>query len=100
YASAPIIEIAGTNLARKTKARIRKQQRYCMRRLTRIMEEARAVAKVKDALVWVDLEMTGLDTRKDRIMEMACLITDANLNIVAEVPTAGQYGFIHLRPQS
>lgn len=48
------------------------------------MEEARAAVKVKDALVWVDLEMTGLDTRKDHILEMACLITDANLNIVAE----------------
>jgi len=59
-----------------------------MRRLIRIMEEARAAVKVKDALVWVDLEMTGLDTRKDHIMEMACLITDANLNIVAEVRAA------------
>jgi oligoribonuclease (3'-5' exoribonuclease) len=57
-----------------------------MRRLIRIMEEARAVpAKVKDALVWVDLEMTGLDVRRDHIMEMACLITDAQLNLVAEV---------------
>lgn len=56
-----------------------------MRRLIRIMEEARTVTKVKDALVWVDLEMTGLDVQKDRIMEMACLVTDGDLNIIAEV---------------
>lgn len=37
-------------------------------------------------LVWVDLEMTGLDIDKCHIIEMACLITDENLNIVAEAP--------------
>ena len=39
-----------------------------------------------DHIVWVDLEMTGLDIEKDHIIEMACLITDKNLNIVAEGP--------------
>ncbi|KAI4457332.1 oligoribonuclease mitochondrial [Holotrichia oblita] len=37
-------------------------------------------------LVWIDLEMTGLDVIKDKIMELACLITDSNLNIIAEAP--------------
>ncbi|KAJ8342465.1 hypothetical protein SKAU_G00323930 [Synaphobranchus kaupii] len=37
-------------------------------------------------LVWVDLEMTGLDIEKDQIIEMACIITDSNLNILAEGP--------------
>ncbi|XP_078537911.1 oligoribonuclease, mitochondrial-like [Lissotriton helveticus] len=37
-------------------------------------------------MVWVDLEMTGLDIEKDQIIEMACLITDADLNILAEGP--------------
>lgn len=36
-------------------------------------------------LVWVDLEMTGLDMNKDKIIEMACIITDEQLNIIAEV---------------
>lgn len=31
--------------------------------------------------------MTGLDIEKDRIIEMACLITDSDLNILAEVGT-------------
>ncbi|PNJ75881.1 REXO2 isoform 13, partial [Pongo abelii] len=35
-------------------------------------------------MVWVDLEMTGLDIEKDQIIEMACLITDSDLNILAE----------------
>ena len=35
-------------------------------------------------LVWVDLEMTGLDVNTENIIEMACIITDKNLNIIAE----------------
>eukprot|EP00062_Callorhinchus_milii_P011270 gi/632957040/ref/XP_007894262.1/ PREDICTED: oligoribonuclease, mitochondrial [Callorhinchus milii] len=37
-------------------------------------------------MVWVDLEMTGLDIEKDKIIEMACIITDSDLNILAEGP--------------
>lgn len=37
-------------------------------------------------MVWVDLEMTGLDIEKDQIIEMACIITDSDLNIIAEGP--------------
>jgi len=38
-------------------------------------------------LVWIDLEMTGLDPDKERIIEAALLITDGELAIVAEGPT-------------
>lgn len=38
------------------------------------------------SIVWIDMEMTGLDVEKDRIMEVACLITDNSLNITAEGP--------------
>ncbi|CAN9501496.1 unnamed protein product [Ophioblennius macclurei] len=37
-------------------------------------------------MVWVDLEMTGLDIDKDQIIEMACIITDGDLNVLAEGP--------------
>ena len=37
-------------------------------------------------LVWMDLEMTGLDPERDFIIEMATLITDSDLNIIAEGP--------------
>ena len=37
-------------------------------------------------LVWMDLEMTGLDPRVDRIVEIATLITDDDLEIIAEGP--------------
>ena len=39
-----------------------------------------------DLLVWIDLEMTGLDTQNDSIIEIATIVTDANLQIVAEGP--------------
>ncbi|MFQ3199662.1 MAG: oligoribonuclease [Zhongshania sp.] len=37
-------------------------------------------------LIWIDLEMTGLDTLNDHIIEIATVVTDANLNIIAEGP--------------
>lgn len=37
-------------------------------------------------LVWIDLEMTGLDPEKERIIEIATLVTDGDLNILAEGP--------------
>lgn len=37
-------------------------------------------------LIWLDLEMTGLDPEKDRILEIATLITDNKLNILSEGP--------------
>ncbi|MES0371498.1 MAG: oligoribonuclease [Mariprofundaceae bacterium] len=37
-------------------------------------------------LVWMDLEMTGLDPEVDTILEIATLITDAQLNVIAEGP--------------
>ncbi|QGU05366.1 oligoribonuclease [Corynebacterium comes] len=43
-----------------------------------------SVAPKNDRLVWVDLEMTGLDLERHVIVEIAALITDANLNIIGE----------------
>ncbi|TVT14199.1 oligoribonuclease, partial [Amycolatopsis rhizosphaerae] len=37
-----------------------------------------------DRLVWIDCEMTGLDLAKDALIEIAALVTDAELNILGE----------------
>ena len=37
-------------------------------------------------LIWIDLEMTGLDTQADSILEIATIVTDAQLNLLAEGP--------------
>jgi oligoribonuclease len=37
-------------------------------------------------LVWIDMEMTGLDPDNDRIIEVAAVVTDSELNILAEGP--------------
>ncbi|AUG99273.1 oligoribonuclease [Pectobacteriaceae bacterium CE70] len=41
----------------------------------------------ENRLIWIDLEMTGLDPERDHIIEIATLVTDANLNVLAEGPT-------------
>ena len=38
-------------------------------------------------LVWLDLEMTGLVPERDRIIEIATVVTDQNLNVLAEGPS-------------
>jgi oligoribonuclease len=40
----------------------------------------------EDHLIWIDLEMTGLDPDRDSILEIATAITDKSLNILAEGP--------------
>ncbi len=42
--------------------------------------------KDKSNLIWIDLEMTGLDTQRDYIIEIASIVTDKNLNIIDEGP--------------
>ena len=39
-----------------------------------------------DNLIWIDLEMTGLDTDTDSIIEIATIVTDKNLNVLADGP--------------
>ena len=39
---------------------------------------------MQDKLVWIDCEMTGLDLSKDKLIEIAALVTDSELNILGE----------------
>lgn len=41
---------------------------------------------VADRLIWIDLEMTGLDSQNDSIIEIATVVTDAGLDVIAEGP--------------
>ncbi|MFN4263646.1 MAG: oligoribonuclease [Thioalkalivibrionaceae bacterium] len=44
------------------------------------------MAARSDHLIWIDLEMTGLDTQSDWILEVATIVTDKDLNVLAEGP--------------
>lgn len=44
------------------------------------------MAQDKDNLIWLDMEMSGLSSDTDRILELAVVITDANLNVLGESP--------------
>ncbi|MBT0568277.1 oligoribonuclease [Williamsia sp. CHRR-6] len=39
---------------------------------------------MQDKLVWIDCEMTGLDLRRDKLIEIAALVTDSDLNILGD----------------
>jgi oligoribonuclease len=49
-------------------------------------DSATAISNPATNLVWIDLEMTGLDTTADRIIEIATIVTDTNLEEVAAGP--------------
>lgn len=44
------------------------------------------MAQDPNALIWIDMEMSGLNPETDRVLEVAIVITDAQLNTVAEAP--------------
>ena len=44
------------------------------------------MTKSSKNLIWIDLEMTGLDLEKDRILEIATIVTDPHLKILAQGP--------------
>ncbi|MGA9421517.1 MAG: oligoribonuclease [Rhodanobacteraceae bacterium] len=50
------------------------------------MPPAMPNARHEDNLIWIDLEMTGLDPVHDEILEIAAVVTDRDLNILAEGP--------------
>ncbi|XP_060801434.1 probable oligoribonuclease [Amyelois transitella] len=53
---------------------------------TQLDMSIKAAKNIAKRIVWVDLEMTGLNVATDHILEIACLVTDADLNIVATGP--------------
>jgi oligoribonuclease len=54
-----------------------------------------ASSKKSKNLIWIDLEMTGLNPEHDRIIEIATIVTDLNLKLIAEGPV-----FAIFQPQS
>jgi oligoribonuclease len=44
------------------------------------------MAQDQNNLVWLDMEMTGLDPDRDRIIEIAIVVTDAQLNTLSQAP--------------
>ena len=49
-----------------------------------------------DNLIWIDLEMTGLDTGQDKIIEIATIITNSQLEIIEEGPVFAIFFFFFI----
>ena len=49
------------------------------------------MAGESERLIWIDLEMTGLEPKQDRIIEIATIVTDAELNEIAVGPVLAIY---------
>lgn len=53
---------------------------------TRVARDAKPMTDKRNNLIWIDLEMTGLSPENDRIIEIATIVTDSQLNVLAEGP--------------
>src|SRR5690606_34252452 len=62
-----------------------KHRRRACAKISVLMKEY-SMAANDQRLVWLDMEMTGLDPEKERIIEVAVVITEADLSFVAEGP--------------
>ncbi len=51
---------------------------------SQVSSSPRSVTKVNDKLVWIDCEMTGLDTVADALIEIAALVTDFELGVLGD----------------
>src|SRR5262245_50285598 len=51
----------------------------------------KSMAQDANRLIWIDMEMTGLKPDMDRIIEVALVVTDHHLNVVAESPVRAVY---------
>ena len=49
----------------------------------------------EERLVWIDCEMTGLDAQKDTLLEVAVIVTEGDLSVVAEGPNLGRMDGFH-----
>jgi oligoribonuclease len=56
----------------------------CQNARCKPLGSARIMAQDQNSLVWLDMEMTGLDPDGDRIIELAMVITNSQLEVVAE----------------
>lgn len=74
---APIVPVKGKlNMAQSSVGRYSSQN----------TEKEPMAAAQPTRLIWIDLEMTGLDTINDTILEVATIVTDAELNVLAKGP--------------
>ena len=53
------------------------------------------MAQDPNNLIWIDLEMSGLDPEIERILEVALVVTDSTLNVLAESPVL----VVHQQPE-
>jgi oligoribonuclease len=68
-----------------TRMRLRAASRIGVTQLRKI-DSAKIMAQDNTRLIWIDLEMSGLRPDTDRILEVALVVTDQDLNPVAEAP--------------
>ncbi|PIO60660.1 oligoribonuclease domain protein [Teladorsagia circumcincta] len=59
---------------------------FCHHMLSAVIRRMSQLAAREQRLVWIDCEMTGLNHEKQTLVEIATIVTDRDLNIVAEGP--------------
>ncbi|SEP31198.1 oligoribonuclease [Nitrosovibrio sp. Nv6] len=59
--------------------------------MSKIQESDSIMAQDSNNLIWIDMEMSGLSPETDHILEVALVVTDSQLNVLAEAPVLVLY---------
>src|SRR5687768_409539 len=59
--------------------------------MLKIQESGSIMAQDSNNLIWIDMEMSGLSPETDHILEVALVVTDSQLNVLAEAPVLVLY---------
>src|SRR5258707_12126898 len=79
--------VVSASAARKTAVnQCIERRRLCDNAILHRGPRKSGMAQDQNNLLWLDMEMTGLDPDRDRIIEVAIVVTDSQLNTVAQAP--------------
>lgn len=83
----PMKEVSKVSMDTVTKDTVNSESTPATTTATNVLNSSTRMDRSLKPIVWIDCEMTGLDHKNDQIIEVCCIITDGNLNVLDKDPS-------------